>query len=58
VSQTPLGELKCSPRCLADFRGHFAAGDSERRGKREEGKGKRSIGEGKEGGKGRELMVS
>jgi len=34
--------------------GRFAAGERERRGKREKGKWKRGIGEGKEGGKGRE----
>jgi len=51
--RTPLGELKRSPRPLAHFRGR-AAGESERRGKREEGKRKRGIGEGKEGWKGSE----
>jgi len=43
--RTPLREL-------ADLRGE-AAGERERRGKREERKGKRDIWEGKEGGKGR-----
>ena len=52
--RTPLGELKRSPRPFADFRGRFAAGERERKGKREEGKGKMGIGKGKEGGKGRE----
>jgi len=37
--RTPLGELNRSPRPFADFRGRFAAGVKERRGKREEGKG-------------------
>ena len=48
------GGAKALPQTLADFRGRFAAGEMERRGKREEGKRKRGIGEGKEGGKGRE----
>ena len=45
------------PGALADFRGRFASGEREGRGKREEegrGKGKRGLGEGKEGAKGRE----
>jgi len=48
------GELKRSPRSLAISGGRFAAGEGQRRGKREEGKGKRDIGEEKEGGNGRE----
>jgi len=49
--RTPLGELKRSPDPLPISGGRFAAGEREKRGKREEGKGKRSIKEGKEGGK-------
>jgi len=52
--RTPLRELKRSPDPLPISGGRFAAGERERRGKREEGKGERCIGEGKEGRKGRE----
>jgi len=50
----PLGELKRSPRSLADFRGPLRSRQRERRGKRQEGTRKRGIGDGKEGRKGRE----
>ena len=45
---------KALPQTLCRFQGHFAAGERERRGKREERKRKRGIGERKEGRKGRE----
>jgi len=48
--RTPIG----SADPLPISGGRFAAGEKERRGKREEGNGKRDIGEVKEGGKGRE----
>ena len=49
--RTPLGELRRSPRPIADFRGALRGRGRERRRKREEGKGERGIGEGKEGGR-------
>jgi len=52
--RTPLGELKRSPDLLPISGGRFAAGERERRRKRDEEKGKRGIGERKEGVKGRE----
>ena len=51
---TPLGELKRSSKPLADFRGCFAAGEGDRRGKMEEGKGKGVLGKGKREGRERE----
>jgi len=52
--RTPLGELKRSPRPLADFRGPLRGRGKGKEGKEGGGKRKRGIGEGKEGGKGRE----
>jgi len=48
--RTPLGELERSPRPLADFRGRFAAGKTEGRGKRGRGQGKGVMGNGKREG--------
>jgi len=49
--RTPLGELQCSPDPLPISGGRFAAGERERRGKREEGKGKWALGKGKREGR-------
>ena len=51
LPRTPLGELKRSPRPLADFSGPLRGRRKGKEGKREEGKGKRGIGERKEGGR-------
>jgi len=51
LPQTPLRELKRSPRPLADFRGPLCGRGKGKEGKEGGGKGKKGIGEGKEGGK-------
>jgi len=52
LPRTPLGELKRSPRPLADFRGPLRDMGKGKEGKEGGGKGERGIEEGKDGGKG------